>query len=87
MRPRERRDSDNPNGWDPIFDGSIVHGNDFLEQNNVTYQDLINKPIQFKILIQGKCTVVSSLVARFSTHVNRVVRLYGFVAFELASHD
>ena len=23
VRPRERRDTDNPNGWDPIFDGSI----------------------------------------------------------------
>ena len=45
--------SDNPNGWDPIFDGSIVSGNDFLAENNVTYQDLINKPIQFKILVQG----------------------------------
>jgi len=46
--------SENPNGWDPIFDGSIVSGNDFLAENNVTYQDLINKPIQFKILVQGK---------------------------------
>ena len=54
VRPRERRDTENPNGWDPIFDGSIVSGNDFLNENNVTYQDLINKPIQFKILVQGK---------------------------------
>merc|ERR1712130_75620 len=52
VRPRERRDPDNPNGWDPLFDWTIVHGNEFLEYWNVTYQDLINKPIEALILIQ-----------------------------------
>ena len=45
--------ADNPNGWDPLFDWTIVHGNEFLEYWNVTYQDLINKPIEGLILIQG----------------------------------
>ena len=45
---------DNPNGWDPLFDWTIVHGNEFLEYWNVTYQDLINKPIEGLILIQGR---------------------------------
>ena len=60
--------SDNPNGWDPIFDGSIVSGNDFLAENNVTYQDLINKPIQFKILVQG------NIFYNKSANIKRLIR-------------
>ena len=45
-------DTENPNGYDPLFDWNIVAGNDFLAKYNVTYTDLINKPIQLKILLQ-----------------------------------
>lgn len=67
--------SDNPNGWDPIFDGSIVSGNDFLAENNVTYQDLINKPIQFKILVQGKVEALDLPKERFLEMYERGVEL------------
>jgi len=60
VRPRERRrtqregefTAENPNGWDPLFDWTQVHDGGLLEQYNVTYQDLINKPIEAIILMQ-----------------------------------
>ena len=42
--------SNNPNGWDPFFNWTIVRGNYLLEAYNVTYQDLINKPMEAAIL-------------------------------------
>ena len=45
--------TDNPNGYDPIFDWNIVNDNEYLKEYNVTYTDLINKPIQLWIWIQA----------------------------------
>jgi hypothetical protein len=45
-------DTENPNGFDPLFDWNIVGTNELLAKYNVTYTDLINKPIQLKILLQ-----------------------------------
>ena len=43
----------NPNGFDPFFDVFIVQTNAYLKAYNVTYWDLINKPIQTKIFLQS----------------------------------
>merc|ERR1719285_535470 len=43
----------NPNGFNPFFDWAIVHADELLEKYNVTYLDLINKPVQVKILLQS----------------------------------
>ena len=45
--------TNNPNGYDPIFDWNIVNDNEYLKEYNVTYTDLINKPIQLWIWIQA----------------------------------
>ena len=43
----------NPNGFNPFFDWAVVHADELLEKYNVTYLDLINKPVQVKILLQS----------------------------------
>ena len=30
-------ETENPNGYDPLFNWTIIHSNEFLEQYNVTY--------------------------------------------------
>ncbi|CAG5080311.1 Oidioi.mRNA.OKI2018_I69.PAR.g9537.t1.cds [Oikopleura dioica] len=45
--------TNNPNGYDPLFDWNIVNDNEYLKEYNVTYTDLINKPIQLWIWIQA----------------------------------
>ena len=45
---------ENPNGFDPFFNWTVVHANELLEKYNVTYLDLINKPIQVKIVFQAR---------------------------------
>ena len=47
-------ETENPNGYDPIFNNTIVKDGGILEEYNVTYFDLINKPIQVKIVAQGQ---------------------------------
>ena len=42
----------NPNGFHPFFNWTIVHADELLEKYNVTYLDLINKPVQVKIVLQ-----------------------------------
>jgi len=46
-------ETENPNGYDPLFNWTIIHSNEFLQSYNVTYLDLINKPVQIKILGQS----------------------------------
>ena len=43
----------NPNGFNPLFGDVFVVNTTLMRQYNVTYWDLINKPIQGKIFIQS----------------------------------
>ena len=59
--------TNNPNGYDPIFDWNIVNDNEYLKEYNVTYTDLINKPIQLWIWMQavwtqGKHCLINNII-------------------------
>ena len=57
------KEVENPNGFDPFFNWTVVHANELLEKYNVTYLDLINKPIQVKIVFQvGMKFLISELL-------------------------
>ena len=43
----------NPNGFNPIFGDFFVVQTELMKQYNVTYWDLINKPVQGKIFLQS----------------------------------
>ena len=43
----------NPNGFNPVFGDVFIVQNELMKAYNVTYWDLINKPVQGKIFIQS----------------------------------
>ena len=43
----------NPNGFNPVFGDIFIVQNELMKAYNVTYWDLINKPVQGKIFIQS----------------------------------
>ena len=42
-KSRKVIETENPNGYDPLFNWTIVHANEFLESYNVTYLGSVTK--------------------------------------------
>ena len=53
-------ETENPNGYDPLFNWTIIHSNEFLQSYNVTYLGSVTKNNTRRIPIADELLTVAS---------------------------